>query len=680
MMKITRAESSFATIALYRLGGHDKPGTFRGNEKMQNAPSHSAAARTVRVHLIAIALLALIGLRVPSARAAALSVYGGLPSIEDVAISPDGSRLAYVRTQGDLRIVVIANVADHKMIRWVKAGEEKLRDVEWADDDNVLITTSATTSVYGFKSEWYLLRVYNVPKNEIHSLPGDTPGVLSGSVKIVTGPVMVRHIDDHTVLFMPGQDQNQDDELYRCDITTGLTRIFRTDEAGNESWLVDGQGRLAGQQDYDEQTQRWSISLFHGDTASEAASGHAALDAPNILGFGPTTDTLLVESIENRHRVWQLLSLKDGKFQPMPRGSLFDEPLGDPLTGRMIGGINTVDLPQYVFFDPTWAARWQAVVKAFDPDGVELVSSSSDFSKIVALVEGPTYGYRYILIDLQKNNAAPIGNAYDGIDKLHEVRPITYAAGDGLPVHAYLTLPDRPAHGLPLVMLPHGGPSARDTAEFDWWAQALADQGYAVLQPNYRGSNVTVALKEAGYGQWGRKMQTDLSDGVSYLAKQGIIDPAKVCIAGASYGGYAALAGITLQPTVYRCAVSVAGISDLARFMEWEGRGGTDARDIDRYWDRYWGVSGSSDPALDAISPIKHVAAVTGPVLLIHGRDDTVVPYEQSQVMFDALHRQGKDVQLITLNHEDHQLSHGDTRLQMLQATVDFLRAHDPPN
>lgn len=209
---------------------------------------------------------------------------------------------------------------------------------------------------------------------------------------------------------------------------------------------------------------------------------------------------------------------------------------------------------------------------------------------------------------------------------------------------------------------------------------ALASQGYAVLQPNYRGSDVNEHLLEAGFAQWGRKMQTDLSDGVSYLAKQGIVDPTKVCIVGGSYGGYAALAGVTLQPTVYRCAVSVAGISDLARLLRWENRGGVEDRYATRYWDRFWGVSGDSDPALDAISPIKHVAAVRAPVLLIHGRDDTVVPYEQSQIMFDALRSENKDVELVTLQKEDHWLSSSDTRLQMLQTTVAFLRAHNPPD
>ena len=185
----------------------------------------------------------------------------------------------------------------------------------------------------------------------------------------------------------------------------------------------------------------------------------------------------------------------------------------------------------------------------------------------------------------------------------------------------------------------------------------------------------------AGFGQWGRKMQTDLPDGVRYLAKEGLIDPGRVCIVGASYGGYAALAGPTLDPGVYHCAVSVAGIGDLKRMLKWENEqaGGRKQNEAQRYWDRFMGVSGPDDPALDAISPIKHLGADTVPILLIHGKDDTVVPYEQSQVMYDALRSAKKDAELVTLKEEDHWLSRGATRLQMLEASVAFLRAHDPP-
>lgn len=642
----------------------------------------AAAAHLVRSRPVAVTLLTLFGaLAAPGGRAAALADYGRLPSIEDVALSPDGSRLAYVNTKGDQRIVVIANVADRKMIHWAALGEEKLRDLQWADDDNVLITTSDTTSFYGFKDEWSLLRVYNVSRNEAHALP-DTPlGAAHAARKTVVGDVMVRRVDGHTVLFVPGMNVEDEFSLYRCDLSTGLTSLVRATASADDSWLVDGQGQLAARETYDKQAERWSIEVFSGGGSREAASGHAALDAPEILGFGPAAGTVLVQSIESGARVWRLLSINDGKLTAMPEGSVFDEPMDDPLTGRLIGGINTVDRPDYVFLDPAWESRWKAIVQAFDGSAVSFVSSSSDFSKVVVLVESPRLGYRYMLINLEKPAAVPIGAVYAGIDKPLAVQRITYAAADGLQIPAYLTLPpDRPAHNLPLIVLPHGGPAASDTAQFDWWSQALAAQGYAVVRPNYRGSNLNERFLAAGFGQWGRKMQTDLSDGVRYLVKQGIADPARVCIVGASYGGYAALAGVTLDPTVYRCAVSVAGISDLARMMRWEGRGGLDARGVTRYWDRFWGVSGSSDPALDAISPIKHIEAVRVPVLLIHGRDDTVVPYEQSQVMFDALRSGKKDVELVTLKREDHWLSRGETRTQMLEATVAFLRAHNPPD
>ena len=648
------------------------------------------AGRLAGIRPIAAALLGFMGaVAAPSGWAVPLSVYGRLPNIENVAVSPDGSRLAYVRTQGDLRVVFIANVADRKVICWVKAGETKLRGIEWADRDNLMIMASVTTTMYGFQDEWFILRVYNVPRNELRTLPGDTLGEKNEVMNIVVGNVAVRSIGGHTVLFVPGlyagapDDSMADSQnviaLFRCDLATGLSSLVSKGSPYTQ-WRLDGEGRVTARRDYDEQAQRWSIGVspLGGDPA-EAVSGHAALDLPNILGFGPTADTVLVESIESGDRVWRLLSIEDGKLSPMPAAAVFDKPLMDRFTGLMIGGVNIVDRPRYVFFDPAANLNWQAIVKAFSGDGVSFVSASRDFSKVVVLVDGANYGYRYVLIDLEHPGAVPIGDVYSGLDKPLEVRPVTYAAGDGLQIHAYLTLPNRAAHHLALVVLPHGGPAARDTAEFDWWSQALAAQGYAVLRPNYRGSNVDEHLREAGFGQWGRKMQTDLSDGVSYLAKQGIVDPSRVCIVGASYGGYAALAGVTLQPTVYRCAVSVAGISDLARMLRWENRGGIEDRYATRYWDRFWGVSGSSDPRLDAISPIKHVDAVRAPVLLIHGRDDTVVPYEQTQIMFDALRSEKKDVELVTLKKEDHWLSSGETRLQMLQATVAFLQAHDPP-
>jgi len=253
---------------------------------------------------------------------------------------------------------------------------------------------------------------------------------------------------------------------------------------------------------------------------------------------------------------------------------------------------------------------------------------------------------------------------------------IDYVAADGLALHGVLTLPrGRAAGKLPLVVLPHGGPAARDHAEFDWWAQALASRGYAVFQPNFRGSTgYGPAFQIAGNGQWGTKMQTDISDGVAALAARGIIDPKRACIMGASYGGYAALAGVTLQQGLYRCAVSVAGVADLQLMKADElGVGPT------RVQARNWATLIGARTDLAAISPAMAAARADAPVLLIHGRDDTVVPYAQSTRMAGQLRAAGKPVELVTLKGEDHWLSRGATREAMLVAAVAFIEKHNPP-
>jgi hypothetical protein len=274
-----------------------------------------------------------------------------------------------VRTEGDQRIVVFATVADRKMVRWVKVGGEKLRGLEWADDDNVMITTSITDSLYGFSGERFMLRVYSLSRNEVRSLPGnvlqidDTNHILNA----VFGDVMVGHIDGHTVVFVSGVDLTLGAQLYRCDLTTRSTKVFRAYDESSASWLVDAHGELAAEQDYDAQTQRWSIRIFHGGSSREAVSGHAALDVPQVLGFGPTPDTLLVQSVENGARSWKLLSTDDGKLSaPMADDAVVDEAMHDPLTLRLIGGVNIVDMREYVFLDPLLESRWKSVVKAFD--------------------------------------------------------------------------------------------------------------------------------------------------------------------------------------------------------------------------------------------------------------------------------------------------------------------------
>jgi dipeptidyl aminopeptidase/acylaminoacyl peptidase len=621
-----------------------------------------------------------------AANAAPVETYGRLPVLEDVVLSPDASKLAFVRTLDDARLLAIVSLADGKVIVGAKLGELKLRELRWADSDHLLITTSRTGMPFGLigtDTEWELLSVFELSSHKLRTYPEPQEGV--DTVNVLAGNLMVRHVGNDTVLFIPGlwvQDQTMP-ALFKVNLTTHHQSIVRQGSEVTRGWLVDDAGEIVAEDSYYERDQRWQMRLRHDGHWLDAESTHAPIDIPHMLGFGPKSDAILISTKESGRWVWELMSLQDGKFGgPLEEGGSLSAVIEDPATHRMIGGIRVEDESTYVFFDNELRSRWRSVTDAFEGERVELASVSADMMQFVVRVDGPVHGYSYQLVNMNTARTTPIGDVYAGIKQANETRRITYEAADGLKIPAYLTLPlGKPATKLPLIVMPHGGPATRDTADFDWWAQALAAQGYAVLKPNYRGSTLGDSFLEAGFGQWGKKMQTDLSDGVRYLAKEGIIDPARVCIVGASYGGYAALAGVTLDPGVYRCAVSVSGISDVKRFLEWvHERDAIGDHTAQRYWDRFMGVSSYKDPAIDTISPIKHLDRVGVPVLLVHGRDDTVVPFEQSDIMLSAMKKADKNVELVVLKKEDHWLSRSQTRLQMLQSTVAFLKAHNPPD
>jgi acetyl esterase/lipase len=635
----------------------------------------------------AVALLALAAaFAAPTGWTAPLEVYGKLPTVEDVALSPDGSRLAMIRTVADDRMLVVISVSEHKVLgKTLRIGNTKLRSIEWADDDHLMIITSQTAlpmGLIGRRHEWYLLSIWDIDKQKMSSYPDPDKSKDVRIMNTLYGDVMVRRLEGRTVLFVPGIYVSEETlpALFRVDLTTGRQRLMREGSEQTQEWLVDEKGEIAAEEDYDQKQQRWRMLERRDGRLQEIASGHEPIDIPELLGFGPQPGTLLVQTHEDGDAVWRLLSLKDGSFGPsMAERDSLEAPIEDRLTYRMIGGVHLDDSAHYVFFDPRIRGVWGSIVDGYSDEQLEFVSASADFTKVVVKVTGPLHGYMYMLMDMSTHRGIPIGEVYDGVDEPLETKRLTYPAADGLQIPAYLTFPrGKPPKNLPLIVFPHGGPADRDSAEFDWWAQAMAAQGYLVLQPNYRGSTVTTKLLEAGFGEWGRKMQTDLSDGVRYLVKEGTVDPARVCIVGASYGGYAALAGVTLDPGVYRCAVSVAGISDLKRMLQGVDEYAT-ASSL-RFWNRYMGVTGPSDPLLQQLSPIKHVDAINVPVLLVHGRDDTVVSFDQSTAMLDAMKHAKKEVEMVVLKNEDHWLSRSETRLQMLQSSVAFLRAHNPPD
>ncbi|VAV86837.1 Prolyl oligopeptidase family protein, partial [hydrothermal vent metagenome] len=261
---------------------------------------------------------------------------------------------------------------------------------------------------------------------------------------------------------------------------------------------------------------------------------------------------------------------------------------------------------------------------------------------------------------------------------LGKVTSYSYPARDDLTIHAYLTTPPGAEEkNLPLVVLPHGGPESRDSANFDWMAQMLTAQGYAVFQPNFRGSDgYGWDFTAAGWGEWGKAMQHDITDGVKDLIAKGVVDPDRICIAGASYGGYAALAGGAYTPQLYKCVIAIAGVSDLQSMYKWtKGEYGSNHWAV-KYWDRSMSGDEERKTAMQAASPSRFADHFQAPVLLIHGKDDTVVNPSQSKRMKTALKKAGKDVRLIEQKNGDHWLSFEETRLETSREMIAFLDEH----
>ena len=255
---------------------------------------------------------------------------------------------------------------------------------------------------------------------------------------------------------------------------------------------------------------------------------------------------------------------------------------------------------------------------------------------------------------------------------------INYKAQDGLEIEGVLTLPPgREAKDLPLVMLPHGGPRSHDGDGFDWWAQAFASRGYAVLQPNFRGSTgFGKRFLNLGNREWGTgAMQHDLTDGVRWLVEQGIADPSRVGILGGSYGGYAALAGVAFTPEVYAAAVSIVGPSSIPTLLE----------SIPPYWEPirrtfHVRVGDPQDPAdlarLRAQSPLYAAAAIRAPLLVIQGANDPRVNKAESDQIVRALRDLGGRVEYLMAPDEGHGFASEESNQALFAKIEEFLAAH----
>ena len=608
-----------------------------------------------------------------------LSAYGKLPAVEDMVLSPDGKVFAFVSVDGDKRRVFARGV-DGAIRQTVSLGEMKTRDLKWAGNDHLLIFVSTTLhhrAPDGLKYEMMSALSLNMNTGKTQELLAKRSDVLGN----IMGYYGSTHADGRHFGYFRSQ-HFRGVSLFKVDLDDGTASEISFVDRQTNNWVLDDQGRIVARSAFDAGNNTWS--LYSGPTGDHVAFRRSTkISDLETVGLGRTADTVLVEDqTGDEDSVLEVPLTGAAKpqllFQNLKAGKEYFAP-----DNRLLMGAVDMRGGDAVFFNPLLQHRFEAARKPFAKYQVSLTSYDAAFDRLILFTAGADDAGTYWLVDLTSGKASELAEAYPDIRPI-DVGPtklIQYKASDGLEVEGVLTLPPgRKAERLPLIMLPHGGPiGVADRVGFDWWAQAFASKGYAVLQPNYRGSgDYGGAFRRAGYGEWGRKMQSDLSDGVAALALQGTIDPQRVCIVGGSYGGYAALAGVTLQHGVYRCAVSYGGVSDLGTMMYRAGH--NEPYSLASRWEqRAMGATWSGDSSLGERSPLHQAPKADAPILLIHGKDDTVVPISESENMDGALRRAGKPTSFVRLEGEDHWLSTPRARLQMLQAAIDFVVAHNPP-
>lgn len=635
----------------------------------------------------------------------AAEAYGRIPAVMDAAISPDGRRVALAESNlAGLSWVSVVNLDNPSERSTFGLPENtQLRTVGWIDDNYVSFIIDRA----------YRIEQIPLPAGFVWRGPSRRVDIFRwGVINLATGDPRMLYTDpeqewadwgadlvapiagDEGYVRLIGGNTNYDRgnaAIYRVNLQNG--RSHRLTPSGTNldtvSYVLDENGEVAARLDADRESNRWSISVYESGAPRPLIEGVSPFGAPPAVeGLLPDGRVVVTMASEDETGVDTLYAFDraTGASEVLFAREGLDVAgaINDPWTRRVVGVSWVDDDIERQYLDPDLQRVYEAAVAALG-GSVDLETWSRDRSKFIIYAERGLDGGGYYLFTPAANTMRRLAMRYPELAERADGQrqAIRYRARDGVRIPGILTLPAGGSQNLPLVLLPHGGPHGpRDDLGFDWWATFLASRGYAVLQPNYRGSGgYGLAWQSAGYRQWGGLMQHDLDDGVDALARAGIIDPSRVCIVGASYGGYAALAGATLTPDRYRCAVSVAGVSDLSQMLlDAERRTGGDDTMLSDWWRQSIGDREEDRASVRAASPINAVEHVRAPILLIHGTDDTVVPIEQSRRMLRALQGAGKDVRFVELRGDDHWLSDAPTRIQMLREVETFLARHLPVN
>jgi len=636
-----------------------------------------------------------------AAPADASALFGPREGASFLDVSPSGRYAVYVApARGTASAAVVADLVEGGSARPVlrSSGQpERLRWCRFVSDTRLICSVSGIGKIEGSLVGFSRLFAVNADGSNIREL-GQRESGFDAGLRQSSGAILDWLPQDGNAVLMArnyvpeamtsgsrmsrrleglGVDRIDIDSLQVTQIEPADRRASRymTDGRGNVRLMSASVARNEGQ-------ERSRADLYYRLEGSRTWRTFGSYDSMTREGMVP----LAVDADRNAAYVLKNLNGRMALYRVTLDESLaselvyanervdVDDVVRIGRSGAVIGVTFVEDQRRVVWFDPQYAELGRMLSASLPGHPViDFRGSNRDSTKLLILAHSDSNPGRYYLFDRTRRaleELMPVRPQLDGV-ALSNVRPVAYAAADGVQVPAYLTLPPgrQEARGLPAVVLPHGGPSARDEWGFDWLAQYLAHQGYAVLQPNYRGSEGygDAWMAENGFRGW----QTSIGDITAagrWLIAQGA-DPNRLGIVGWSYGGYAALQSGATEPGLFKAIVAVAPVTDLALLVE-EARNFTNFELVRRFV--------GEGPHVRAGSPLQNVERITAPVLLFHGVRDINVGIVHSRRMDAALRAAGKRSTLVTFEGLEHDLADSEARIQMLGRIGAFLAAEMP--
>lgn len=600
------------------------------------------------------------------------------PDIRQVEIAPGGQHLAFLTTLGTGKTgIALMSLATGKVEPLVGAQDANIDFFVWKDDDRI---------VYGGDyggNESYALRSITLSKRRVTSLAESLRERVADRANWAQVVDWLR-FDPERMLVIGNKDVGSFSYgLWLLNVRTGKRTMVESLDRGRydiAGLVADNAGRLLARSYYSDGKMIFEIRAEPTARFKPVAEFPENNPEWTFLSFAADNETLyLLVYGKEQTAALHTLNVRTGKLSE----PIFRPPAGE-VSGlvmsydrnRLLGVSYLAEREHYHWFDPA-RARLQAQIDASLP-GTEntIVSRSADEKRLVIHAGSDRDPGAYYLLDLTTPRLSLIGRPMAKINpaQMRPMEPIKFTARDGLEIHGYLTRPagfeQRPA---PLIVNPHGGPfGIRDVWGFNPEVQFLASRGYAVLQINFRGSGgYGRDFQFAGKREWGGKMQDDLTDGVRWAIAQGIADPQRIAIYGASYGGYAALAGVTSTPELYRCAVNYVGVTDLSIITSWGRRTGDRSSEI---FFREW--VGDDKDYLQSRSPVNFVEKIRVPTLHAYGFNDPRVDIKHWTRLEPKLKQFNKPYEVIIEDNEGHGFAQEQSRLKFYRKLEEFLARH----